>query len=245
MNTNWLDSKNLTCLVICAGKGTRILPYSKEIPKSMIFIDKKPILYYIVDYWKKYTKNFVFIVGYKKDSIVKYAKQLEIQAQFVEQKELKGIANAILLAKDIVSDNFIVVLGDCICLGTFSSPGNMTTGIGVWKTENPEYIKNNYAVIIENDSVTKVIEKPSDTYNDLCGMGVYFFNKKIFDCIDTTPPSPLRNEIEITDVIQRMINTNERISPVLFKGDYINVTFPKDLIKAEELLRKNRDMMRT
>jgi len=238
MKTKWFDDKNLTCLVICAGKGTRILPYSKEIPKAMISLNKKPILHYVIDYWKEYTKNFVFIVGYQKNHIINYAKKLPIQSQFVEQKELKGIANAISLAKELVSENFIVVLGDCICTGTFSSPDIMTQGIGIWKTENQEYIKNNYAVIVEKDKVSKVIEKPKETYNNLCGMGVYFFNKKIFNYIDMTPPSQLRNEIEITDVIQMMINADEKITPIYFNGEYINITFPKDLEKAQKLLTK-------
>jgi len=240
MNTNWFDNKNLTCLVICAGKGTRLIPYSEEMPKAMILLNNKPILHYLIDYWKKYTKNFVFIVGYKKNHIVDYTVQLEIRSQFVEQKKLKGIANAISLAKDFVSQNFIVVLGDCICLGTFSSSGIMTQGIGVWKTENKEYIKNNYAVFIENDRVTKVMEKPKETYNNLCGMGVYLLNKKIFHYIDVTSPSPLTNEVEITDVIQTMIDANEKINPVYFNGDYININSLKDLEKAQELLLKNR-----
>lgn len=239
MTTNWFDNKKLTCLVICAGKGTRILPYSKAIPKAMILLNKKPILHYIIDYWKKYTKNFVFIVGYKKNHIVNYAKQLQIKSQFVEQKELKGIADAISLAKDLVSENFIVVLGDCICTGAFSFPGIMAQGIGVRKTENQEYIKNNYVVFIEKDKVCKVIEKPIEIYNNLCGMGVYFFNKKIFNYINMTPRSSLRNEIEITDVIQTMIDANEKITPVYFNGDYINITFPKDLKKAREIITKN------
>ena len=49
------------------------------------------------------------------------------------------------------------------------------------------------------------------------------------DYIDKTPPSNLRNEIEITDVIQNMIDNKEQIKPVFFKGNYLNVTFPEDL----------------
>jgi dTDP-glucose pyrophosphorylase len=233
------EDNDLTCVIICAGKGRRILPNSKEIPKTMILLNEKPILHYIVEYWRKYTNNFLFIVGYKKDHIITYASQLDIQSKFIEQKELKGIANAISHAKEAVSDNFIVVLGDCLCRGTFSPLGRMIQGIGVWKTESHEYIQNNYAVVIEEDKLSKVIEKPQEIYNNFCGMGVYFFNKKIFHYIEKTPPSILRYEIEITDVIQTMIDSHERITPVFFNGEYLNITFPKDITIAEELLRKN------
>jgi dTDP-glucose pyrophosphorylase len=66
-------------------------------------------------------------------------------------------------------------------------------------------------------------------------MGVYFFDKRVFDYIRKTPPSALRSEVEITDVIQNMIDAGERIAPVWFKGKYINVTYPEDIRKAEEV----------
>lgn len=70
-----------------------------------------------------------------------------------------------------------------------------------------------------------------------CGMGFYFFDRKVFDYIEKAVPSPLRNEIEITDVIQNMIDAGEKISPIFFKGDYLNITYTEDLKKAREILR--------
>ena len=235
---------DLTCVVICAGKGTRILPNSKDMPKTMILLNGRPIVHYIVEYWRKYTNNFFFIVGYKKNHIINYVRQLGIQSKFIEQKELRGIAHAISLAKDVVSNNFIVVLGDCLCLGTFSLYGAMIQGVGVWKTESFENIRTNYAVIIEGDRISQVIEKPKETYNNFCGMGIYFFNKNLFRYIEKTRPSILRNEIEITDVIQTMIHSHERFTPVYFNGEYINITFPQDITTAEDLLRKSREQSR-
>ncbi|MCK4649382.1 hypothetical protein KAT51_07650, partial [bacterium] len=91
-----------------------------------------------------------------------------------------------------------------------------------------------YSIKIKNGLICQVKEKPERVFNNLCGMGFYFFNKKIFDYSRLTKPSKLRNEIEITDVIQNMIDGGERISPVFFEGDYLNITFPQDLKKAEE-----------
>jgi UDP-N-acetylglucosamine diphosphorylase / glucose-1-phosphate thymidylyltransferase / UDP-N-acetylgalactosamine diphosphorylase / glucosamine-1-phosphate N-acetyltransferase / galactosamine-1-phosphate N-acetyltransferase len=236
MDNKWLEADKLTCVVICAGRGSRILPYSEQIPKTMICINNKPILHYIIEYWKKYTSHFVFVVGYKKDYIIDYTKNQGIQAQFVEQTELNGIAAAISLAKNLVSENFIVVLGDCICQGTFILPNTMTQGIGVWETKEHHCIKNNYAVLRDNGTITKVIEKPDTPPNDLCGMGVYFLNKKVFDYINKTTPSTMRNEIEITDVIQKMINDGEKITPVTFQGTYLNINFPQDLKKAAQIM---------
>jgi len=229
MATPWVQNKDLKCVVLGAGKGTRILPHSIEKPKVMLEFNNKPLLRYVIDFWKKFTDDFIFIVGYKKEHIINYVKDLPIKSTFVEQTKLRGIADAIRLVKDLVSDNFIVALGDCICNGTFFFPKDMDQGVGVWETVNLEYIKNSYSIQIKNGYLKRVVEKPKEIPNNYCGMGFYFFKKKVFKYIDETPPSSLRNEIEITDVIQNMIDKKERIRPVFFKGNYLNVTFPEDL----------------
>jgi dTDP-glucose pyrophosphorylase len=129
-----------------------------------------------------------------------------------------------------------MVLGDCICNGEFIFPKDMQQGIGVWETQNIQDIKQSYAVEIKDNFVSKVIEKPKKIINNLCGMGFYFFDKRVFGYIKLTPPSPIRGEIEITDVIQKMIDAGEKISPVLFKGKYLNITYPQDLKRAEAIL---------
>lgn len=235
-DTPWVDYKDLKCVVLCAGEGTRMVPNSLEKPKVMIQIKNKPILSYVIDYWKRYTNDFIFVVGYKKEYVIEFARQLPINSQFVEQKELKGIADAVLYAKNLVSDRFILVLGDCICNGNLNFPKDMEQAVGVWETNNVEDIKRSYSIKIQRDFVCEVKEKPKKVFNNLCGMGYYFFNKRVFDYIKLTEPSKLRNEIEITDVIQNMIDGGEKIKPALFRGDYLNITYPEDLQKAETIL---------
>jgi len=251
----WHNDKDLKCIVLCAGRGKRAWGFTfrllfdlKKInlfsnlmqkPKPLFTVHKKPLLYWITNYWKKYTNDFIFVVGYKKEKIRKYVKTLPINATFVEQKRLGGIAHAIAHAKDHVSDKFIVVLGDCLCKGNFSFPKNMKHGIGVWQTKNIEDIQRSYSIEHKNGLVFRVVEKPKELPNNLCGMGFYFFNRKVFDFIEKTPRSSLRNEVEIGDVIQNMIDVGEKVSPVFFKGQYLNVTHPEDIGRAEIFLDKN------
>jgi dTDP-glucose pyrophosphorylase/ubiquinone/menaquinone biosynthesis C-methylase UbiE len=210
----------------------------------MVEIKEKPVLGYVVDYWKDYASDFIFIVGYKKEMIIEYVSQLGIKARFVEQKELHGIADALSYVKDIVSHQFLVVLGDCICHGTFDVPEDMEEGIGVWETKEEGIIRQNYSVEIDQGEVCHVCEKPKVVTTNLCGMGVYVFTTKVFDYIARTPPSSLRNEIEITDVIQTMIEGREHIVPMVFKGDYLNVTFPYDAREAEDIIFRREKQFR-
>jgi len=236
MTTEGWTSSDVKCVVLCAGKGTRLLPITEKIPKVMIEVNGKPILHYVVDYWKRFTRDFIFIVNYKKEHIIDFVKTLPVNAVCVEQKELRGIAHALTYAEPYIKDKFILVLGDCICTDKIEIPQRMEQGIGVWRTLNKDDIKKSYSVEIFGNKVMRVIEKPKRLPNNLCGMGFYFFNKKVFSYVKKTPPSPLRNEIEITDVIQKMIDSGLVITPVFFRGSYINIGNQDDLAVAEKIL---------
>lgn len=236
MNKFWFNYQELSCVVLCAGKGSRLLS-SRGEPKAMVKINNKPILGYIIDYWKHFTDDFIFVVGYKKEEIIKFAKAQSINSRFVEQRIPKGIGDALMQARELIRERFIVILGDCICKGRFIFPRNMQQGIGVCKTENIEDIKHSYSVEIKNNYVYRVEEKPERIINELCGIGFYFFDSRIFGYIKNTKPSKLRNEVEITDVIQNMIDAKELIHPIFFEGDYINVTYPEDLYRAINIIK--------
>ncbi len=232
-----MNSSKTSCVVLCGGKGSRAYPLTLEKQKAMITVWGRPILHYIVDYWSAFASHFIFIVKYKKEEIVQYISSLPIQASFAEPEELRGIANGLLCAEKLVRDQFIVVLGDCLCKGSFHLPSTFETGVGVYETNCPDDIRRSYSVEIFGGKIVRVVEKPKSLPNNLCGMGYYFLDRGVFDYIVKTPPSALRNEIEITDVLQSMIDDGKILRPFAFTGEYLNVTFPGDYNRALEILK--------
>jgi len=224
------------CVILCGGRGTRLLPLSLTKQKTLIEVKGKPIISYVIDYWRNFTDEFIFVVKFKKESLMDYINTLGIKAVFVEPEELNGIADGISYVEKLIDDKFVVVLGDCIVRGKFNFPDNMEQGIGVWKTSSEADIKQSYSVEIKDGLVKKVIEKPKELVNDLCGLGFYFFNRRVFDYIRQMQPSELRNEKEITDCIGNMIKASEKISPVYLDGRYINISNIDDLGKAEQII---------
>jgi hypothetical protein len=67
-------------------------------------------------------------------------------------------------------------------------------------------------------------------------MGVYFFNPEVFDYIDKTPPSRRTGKVELTDVIQVMVDDRLAVHVVPFEGDYLNVTCPEDILIADRMV---------
>ncbi len=237
MKHKWFKTKNLKCVVLAAGRGSRLLTLTDDNPKPMVAITERPILDHVINYWKQYTNDFVFVVNYKKDKIIDYIKKFkDINYRFVVQEELRGIAHALQAVEDVAGDKFIVVLGDCVCKGDFNFPQDMIQGVGIWETNDAKDIKNSYTVKLTGNLVDKVREKPKRVYNNLCGLGFYFFDKRVFDYIKKTPPSKLRGEIELTDVIQNMIKGKEKIFPVFFRGDYININTEDELNRAKKII---------
>jgi glucose-1-phosphate cytidylyltransferase len=65
--------KNLTCVILAGGMGTRISEKTIDIPKPMIEIANKPLLIYIIDHYKKFhVKKFIICMGYKHEIIKNY-----------------------------------------------------------------------------------------------------------------------------------------------------------------------------
>jgi len=243
------------CIVICGGEGKRtekrfVLKWDnirdlkslklfsnlRRKPKPLFKIWDIPVIFWVIDFWKNYTEDFIFITGYKKEKLDEYIKKLEIDSSIIEDNELTGLANALNMSKDHVKGKFIVALGDCICKGKFNFPENMEVGFGVFETNKEEDIKRSYSVEVKDGLAKKVVEKPKELVNNLCGMGFYFFDERVFKYIEKTEPSERTARVELTDVIQTMIDAGEKVTPVIFEGEYLNITYPEDIEMAKKIL---------
>jgi dTDP-glucose pyrophosphorylase len=191
----------------------------------------------VLDGWRPYTSRFVFVVKQGKEEVIEFAQQLPIDADFVEPVELRGIANGLSYVEGLVQEPFIVVLGDCFHTGSFEFPPDMEAGVGVLPHATEAQVRRNFAVHVNDDRIVRVVEKPTEVDTDLCGMGFYFFPPSVFDAIRRTRPSPRTNEVEITDVLQTLIDDGVTLRPVWLRGSYINVTHPPDLDEVGRLLR--------
>lgn len=232
----WPEAEDIVCVILCGGKGSRLFPLTLQLQKSLILVNGAPILWHVVRYWSAFASRFVFVAKHHKEQVIDYVRSLEIQAEFIEPDSLQGIADGIYQVRDLVGQKFIVVLGDCVCAGNFRFRHPVDQAVGVWRTNAPEDIRRSYSVELQDDRLIHVVEKPTHLPNNLCGTGFYFFDRKLFEYIARAKPSPLRNEKEITDVIQSMIEAGEDISAAFLDGSYLNITLPEDIERAATFL---------
>jgi dTDP-glucose pyrophosphorylase len=209
-------------VIPCAGRGRRFGGY-----KALVQVNGRTLLQHVVRQWPNADGGLAIVTNW--EALEAVSRQC-LHALLVVQDSPTGIADAILRVEPFVEDRFVVNLGDCLFKGRWLVPPP-SLGIGVL---NAPY-DGGYTVDIEDNRVVRVYEKSAQ--GRYLGMGVYFLDSRVFGYIRRTPPSALRGEVEITDVIQNMVDTGEVVVPVWFEGEYLNVTYPEDTRKAEALVR--------
>lgn len=250
---NWKD--RFCGVILAAGVGERIAPLNFATPKPLLPVCNKPIMHYHIEYMKNAGIRDIFVVvGYLKEQIIEYfgdGSTFGVNITYVEQKAPLGIAHAVAQLEEYVDKPFLLSLGDIffvpkdlhLVLEMFEQR-RAGAVLVVKKEDDPESIKKNFAVVIdEYNRVKRVTEKPRHTQNNLKGCGIYLFDLVIFDAIRQTPRTAMRDEYEITTAIQILIDEGHPTYCAEAIEWDMNVTFPRDLIlcnlKQLQLMGKN------
>ena len=224
---------NLQCVIPCGGNSTRI---GRDTNKCLLQAGNKTILGHIVSFWQdRGINDFIFIVGGDSTTeVVRHVSKLCNKPVLINRGQTKNLIKAVKLAKPHIKDRFVLALGDCVNFGDFTS-NYPDFGVGVCIADSYE-LKKSYLVHIDGQGVTKLVEKPANQIG-LCGMGTLFLNKKIFKYIDRLSLPEKATSVDFTGALQLAIGEGEIVKPVFFKGDYINVTYPEDIVTVERLAR--------
>jgi len=219
-------------VIPCAGRGTRL---GLNVPKALTKVNSRSLLGHITCFWSSIVDEYIIVVSPSNQAAVMRESG---KATFVLQDKPNGLADAILCTEPYIEGKFILNLGDCLCRGTFDEIP-LGLGIGVWSTRNLYEVNKSYHVdsVVDNN-VRHLVEKPNieQVTTELnCGMGIYFLDERVFKYIRNIQIEP--GDGDFTEVLQNMISNGEEITPVVFRGDYINVTYPQDIKRAEEIFK--------
>jgi bifunctional UDP-N-acetylglucosamine pyrophosphorylase/glucosamine-1-phosphate N-acetyltransferase len=224
-----------TIAIMAAGKGTRMRPITDKVPKPMIEINGRPFLHYLLTNIKKagYT-DIIVIVGYLKEKIEKYLFDKALDVRVIEQKKIKGSGSAIKLLKECINGDFVVVNGDNLFSPEDLSLLRKKDGkfcMLAKKVKNPE----KYGVLVVNeDKLSRIVEKPKHFLGDLINVGAYHFTPKIFDFLDKVRVSE-RGEYEIVDALTLAAKEN-KVKVLKLKDYWLDLGCPEDIEKIERFL---------
>ena len=234
-------------VILHGGHGTRLRPLTHTGPKQLLPIGNKPMSQYCLESIKEsgITDIGIIIGGLGSNKVREYygtGEKFGVKITYIEQDEPKGIAHAIRLCKEFVNnEKFLVFLGDNIIqrsIADFTSnfkKSEFDATLLLCEVDNPSRFG---IAAIENNKLTKILEKPKDPPSNLAVTGIYFLTPKIFDVIDNLNPS-WRNELEITDALDILLGKNHNINFEMITEYWKDTGTPEDILHANgQILEK-------
>lgn len=193
----------MDAIILAAGKGTRLRPYTEATPKPLLPVQGRPILDWIIGAMPP-VDRLVVVVNYLAEQIEDYLKsQMHVKNwTTVFQEKPLGTGDALMSCKGkIASDRVMVLNGDdLIGRADLAKLADVPMGILAHAVNEPRH----FGILFRNPDGTlrEIVEKPDDlTAPQLANIGGYLFPKRVFDFELT--PSP-RGEYEITEAVGRL-----------------------------------------
>jgi glucose-1-phosphate thymidylyltransferase len=168
--------------------------------------------------------------------------KFDVNIKYIYQDFPRGISHAISLCEDFIdNEKFLVFLGDTIIqksIKDFSinfEKSNAAASILLCEVDNP----SRFGIAdIQNGQIKKIMEKPQKPPTNLAVTGIYFLTPIIFDIIKRLKPSP-RNELEITDALDMLLNENHIITFNMITDYWKDTGTPEDIIHANGIILEN------
>ena len=234
-------------IILHGGHGTRLRPLTHTGPKQLLPIANKPMSQYCVESLNDagITEIAIIIGGVGADKVKEFygdGENFGVKFTYFQQDYPKGISHAINLCKEFIgNEKFVVFLGDNIIQKSIKEYVNefkksdSTASLLLCEVSNP----SSFGIAELNDNeIVKIVEKPKEPKSNLAVTGIYFLTPLIFEIIKNLKPS-WRNELEITDALDQMLEKNYKIIYHMITDYWKDTGTPDDVLHAnKEILDK-------
>ena len=216
-------------IILAAGEGQRLRPFTVTKPKTMLTIAGKPILGYVIEALAQNgIRNIAVVVGYKKEQVFTWlgsGEQFGVDITCVTQEKQLGTAHALAQAKGLAEEEFLVLPGDNLIgaetIAQFVSI--KPEAVLVKRVDNP----SRYGVVtVEQGLVKGIVEKPMEAKSNIINTGIYAFSKDIFRFIEA--------ELNIPDALNNMVAQGYSINAVEVDDTWLDVVYPWDILSLND-----------
>lgn len=223
----------MQCVILAAGKGTRMKELTADKPKPLIAVCGKPLLSHIIDALPPEVDDIIMVIGYKGELLQSEFGELYEgrRMRYVHQEVQAGPADALLLCKDMLQGRFMMLFCDDIhgkedLAKLVASP---TAAILAKEHHNPKIF--GVIELQENGTLDQVVEKPEFPKTNLVYTGPAMLDTHIFDY---EAPVHANGERYTTDLFTKY--AKEYPLAVIVQDLWIPVGYPEDIEKAEAIL---------
>jgi glucose-1-phosphate thymidylyltransferase len=235
----------MKALILAGGKGTRLRPITFTRAKQLVPVANKPILFYALEaIVSAGITDIGVIVGDTADEVMTAlgdGSQWGARITYIPQEAPLGLAHAVKNAEEYMAgEPFVMYLGDnLIADGITRFVDEFRQGgcdAQILLAHVPNASQFGVAELGVDGQVVQLAEKPENPPSDLALVGVYLFDKQVFEAVNAIEPSA-RGELEITEAIQWLIDNGRRVRPHIIEGWW------KDTGRLDDMLEANRIML--
>lgn len=209
-------------VIMAGGKGTRLDPFTKILPKPMLPLGDKPIVEVIMDkFYEQGFRQFILALGYKAEVVRLYFSESNgrpYQIDFVQEPEPLGTAGALALLRQRLRGTFLVTNCDVILEMDFgelmryhAERENQVTVVGSLRDFTVPY----GVLRIDGDELTTIEEKPN--FHFLVNTGVYVFEPSVLELVPHNAP------LDMPDLIARAKQNGLRVGVYPHHGRWFDV----------------------
>lgn len=181
----------MNAVIMAGGRGTRLLPLTRNLPKPMVNLIDKPVLEHVITLLRSHgVYNIAITLGYLADRIISYfgnGENLGVNITYFTEKVPLGTAGGVKNASSFVTEDFFVLSGDAFC------EIDLTKAAAFHKEKNslftlvaqphPKPSAFGVTEIDFENRVVNFVEKPASSRPALINTGIYVVNKKILSLI--------------------------------------------------------------
>jgi len=221
----------MKAVVLAAGEGARMGPFTASEPKVMIPVGNRPILEHVVRALvDEGVHEMVLVVGYRRERIMSYfqeGKEFGARIEYAVQNKQLGTAHSLLGARGKLQGAFLVVNGSNLIDRQAISDlvaGGPAPSVLIAESETP----SSYGVVLlSGDRVARIVEKPREPVGNLINTGAYALDDSVFEIIEGLEK---QGRHDLPSAIEALSLTRP-VKAIRTNGVWADALYPWDLLR--------------
>jgi len=224
----------MKAVVLSAGEGARMGPFTASEPKVMIPVGNRPILEYVVQALvENGIRDLVLVVGYHRERILSHfedGKAFGARIQYVTQSKQLGTAHALLEARGHLDEPFVVLNGSNMIDGRFVADlVDRPDGLAVAITQSDR--PRSYGVVsLKGSALVSITEKPTEVISNLINTGAYRLDPSAFAEIARLADE---GKHDLPSAVSSLAQTRT-VAAVPTQGLWVDALYPWDLLRLNQ-----------